>query len=43
MLNSREIMQILRNKIEEKKKDVGRPDVPSEAYKDLIYAEIETL
>jgi hypothetical protein len=36
-------MQILRNKIGEKKKQITRPEILNQAYVDRIYDEIETL
>jgi hypothetical protein len=43
LIKSKEIMEILRSAIEEKKKKVRRPGIPNQAYVDRIYDEIETL
>jgi hypothetical protein len=43
LLKSNEIMQILREKMEDKKNKVRRPVLHNQAYVDLIYAEIDTL
>jgi hypothetical protein len=43
LIKSKEIMEILRSAIEEKKKKVRRPEIPNQAYVDRIYDEIETL
>jgi hypothetical protein len=42
LIKSKEIMEILQTKIEERKKKVRRPDI-LQAYVNLMYAEIETL
>jgi GTP-sensing pleiotropic transcriptional regulator CodY len=36
-------MQILRNKIEENKKEIRSPDLLNQAYLDLMYVEIDSL
>ncbi|MFZ0698461.1 MAG: hypothetical protein WAM88_15105 [Nitrososphaeraceae archaeon] len=43
MIKSKEIMEILRSAIEEKKKKVRRPEILNQAYVVRIYDEIETL
>jgi hypothetical protein len=43
LIKSKEIMEILRSAIKEKKKKVRRPEILNQAYVVRIYDEIETL